>query len=83
MNWVKGIKCVHANFKNEEKRRFYLIYLFTSLDTINIEINHDRHQLIHSFFKTPKMQLTSEQRIFVVTNDLRTRSSKEVRQLSE
>ena len=50
--------------------------LFSSLDTINMYINPDRHQSIPSFFKTRKMQLTSEQRIFVVANYLRTRSLK-------
>ena len=43
----------------------------------------DRHQSIYSFFRTSKMQPTSEQRIFVVTNYLRTRSSKDVQQLFE
>ena len=46
-----------------------------------LQINFDRHQSIHSFFKTPKMQLTSKLLIFVVTNYLRTRSSKEVQRL--
>ena len=40
-----------------------------SLDVINMLINPDR-----SFFKTLKIQLTREQRLFVVTNYLRTRS---------
>ena len=57
--------------------------LFSSLDTINMKINHDRHHSIHLFFKTPKMQLTSLLQIFVVTNNLRTRSFKEVQQLFE
>ena len=38
---------------------------------------------IYSFFKTPKMQLTIEQRIFVVTNYLWTRIFKNVHQLFE
>ena len=50
---------------------------------INMQINPDRYQSIYSFFKTPKMQFTSEQRIFVVTNYLKTRSFKEVHQLFE
>ena len=57
--------------------------LFSSLYTIIMQINPDRHQSIHSFFKTRKIQLTSEQGIFVVTNYLRTRSFKEVQQLFE
>ena len=40
--------------------------LFSSLDTINMHIIPDRHQSIHSFFKSPKKQLTNEQLIFVV-----------------
>ena len=35
--------------------------LFSSLDTINMKINFDRHQSIHSFFKPPKVYHTSEQ----------------------
>ena len=46
-------------------------------------INTDCHQSIHSFFKTHKMQLTCEQRIFVVANYLMTTRFKEVQQLFE
>ena len=45
--------------------------LFSSLDTINMKINPDRHQSIHSFVKPPKVYHTSEQQIFVVTNYLK------------
>ena len=54
--------------------------LLSSLDTINMYINPDRYQSIHSFSKPPKMQLTSEQRIFVVTHYLKTTRFKEVQQ---
>ena len=57
--------------------------LFRSLDTINMQINPELHQSIHSFFKTHKMQLSSEQRIFVVTIYLSTWSFKLVQQLLE
>ena len=46
-------------------------------------MNPDRHQSIHSFFKTLKMQLTSEEWILVVTHYLKTISFKEVQQLFE
>ena len=48
-----------------------------------MQINPDRHQSVYSFFKAPKMQLTSELRIFVVTHYLRTRCFKDVQQLFE
>ena len=57
--------------------------LFSCLGTINMKINLDRHQSIHSFYKPPKMQLRNEQRIFGDTNYLRTRSFNEFQQLFE
>ena len=57
--------------------------LFSILDTINMGINSDHHQSIYSFFKTPKIVLTSKHLIFMVTNYLRTRSFKELEQLFE
>ena len=51
--------------------------IFSSLDTIKMEIRPDRLHAVNSFIlETPKMQLISEQRIFVVTNYFKTRKFK-------